>query len=96
MIQVTLKRSEWGCYVDTPDSIIDTINGYFSRVLEDYREERDSLTAQRQIYHFLSLYTEWGFSDSECHQAATDTINKYYNTNIDRWECLKASWAATV
>ena len=94
MFQVTLKRSQWECYTDTPDSVIDTINGYFSRVIEDYREECDALTAQRQIYHFLSLYSEWGFSDSECHQAATNAINKFYKTSIDRWECMKAGWAA--
>ncbi len=96
MFQVTLKRSQWECYVDTPDGIIATVNGYFSRIIEDYREERNAIEAQREIYHFLSMYTEWGFSDSECHQAATDVINKYYETSIDRWESLKAGWAATV
>lgn len=91
MFTVTLKRSQWECYTDTPDSVIATINGYFSRILTD---KPAVLEAQREIYHFLSMYTEWGFSDSECHQAATDVINKYYKTSIDRWECMKAGWAA--
>ena len=54
------------------------------------------IDAQSKIYGFLSFYKEWGFSDSECNQAATDEVNKYYKSNIDRWECMKASWGVTV
>ena len=85
MYQVTLKRSQWDCYVDTPDSIIATVNGYFSRVLADCT---DPVQAQNRIYKFMELYREWGFSDSECNQAATDEVNKYYKTSIDRWAVL--------
>ena len=85
MYQVTLKRSQWDCYVDTPDSIIATVNGFFSSVLDS---SLDAVTAQKRIYDFMSLYKEWGFNDSECNQAATDEINKYYKTNIDRWAIL--------
>ena len=85
MYQVTLKRSQWDCYVDTPDSVIATINGFFSRVLAD---KTDPVVAQKTIYKFMELYREWGFSDSECNQAATDEINKYYKTSIDRWAML--------
>ena len=93
MYSVTLKRSQWECYRDTPDSIIETINGFFSRILADCDTPID---AQSKIYGFLSFYKEWGFSDSECNQAATDEVNKYYKSNIDRWECMKASWGVTV
>lgn len=93
MYQVQLKRSQWECYIDTPDSIIATINGYFTRVLVDCM---DPITAQAKIYGFMDMYSEWGFSDSEPHQSATNEINKYYKSNIDRWESMKASWQVTV
>ena len=85
MYQVTLKRSQWDCYRDTPDGVIDTINGFFTSVLDS---SLDAVTAQDRIYKFMGLYKEWGFSDSECNQVATDEINKYYKTNIDRWAML--------
>lgn len=92
-MQVTLKRSQWECYVDTPDGVIETINAFITRILLD---ETDAVEAQTKAYNFMDLYKEWGFSDSEPSQAVTDVINKRYKTNIDRWECLKASWKATV
>ena len=92
MYQVTLKRSQWDCYVDTPDIIIATINGYFSRVLDDCL---DAVTAQDRIYKFMELYKEWGFSDSECNQAATDEINRYYKTRIDRWASIELKNVST-
>jgi len=93
MYQVTLKRSQWECYVDTPDSIIETINGYFTRMLDDCSEPVD---AQAKMYKFLDLYKEWGFSDSECNQAATNEINKYFKSNISRWDCLPFMRGVTV
>ena len=47
------------------------------------------------IYRFMDLFQEFGFSDSEPSQTATDIINNYYKTNIDRWESFKAGWAAS-
>ena len=89
---VNLKRSEWECYTDTPDSIIETINAFFSDILKC---ESDPVEAQRRAYAFNELYSEWGFYDSECNQVTTNVINKYYKTNLDRWECFKAGWAAS-
>ena len=85
---VTLKRSQWECYIDTPDSVIATINGYFSRVLLD---NTDPVEAQRSIYKFMEMYREWGFSDSECNEAATREINRVYNSNINRWAFLECA-----
>ena len=53
------------------------------------------MEAQRRAYAFNELYSEWGFYDSECNQVTTNVINKYYKTNLDRWECFKAGWAAS-
>ena len=93
MYSVTLKRSEWECYIDTPDNVIETINGYMSSILTF---ESDAIEAQRKAYEFLDLFKEWGFSDSEPSQSITDVINKRFKTTIDRWECMKASWGVTV
>ena len=85
---VNLKRSEWECYVDTPDSVIEIINDKFSQILESYT---DPIYAQKSIYNFCNEYREWGFIDSECNQAATNVINQYYGSNIDRWAILSLS-----
>jgi len=82
---VKLKRSEWECYTDTPDGVIDTVNGYFTDVL---RRCNTPAFAQHEMYKFLNLYAEWGFRDSECNQVVTDVVNKRFKTNINRWESL--------
>ena len=85
MIIIELKRSEWECYIDTPDSIIDTINSYFSYVLQT---KENAFDAQAEIFKFLNMFSEWGFADSEPMQAATVAINKRYKTNLTRWAQL--------
>ena len=80
---VNLKRSQWECYIDTPDTIIETINNYFSFVLQS----RDTaLEAQAEIFKFMNMFSEWGFYDSECRQAATDTINTHFDSSLSRWD----------
>ena len=86
--QVSIKRSEWECYVDTPDYVIDAINKEFSEIL---MSTTNPVYAQKRIYAFCSDYKEWGFIDSECNQVATDVINKYYQSNIDRWAMLSVT-----
>jgi hypothetical protein len=82
-ITVTLKRSEWECYIDTPDSVIETINNYFAFVLQS----RDTaLEAQAEIFKFMCMFSEFGFYDSEPRQVATDTINTYFNSDLSRWD----------
>lgn len=83
--KVSIKRSEWECYTDTPDSVIDIINKEFSEIL---LTTTSPVYAQKRIYNFCHNYREWGFADSECYQTATDVINKYYQSNIDRWAVL--------
>lgn len=83
---VTLKRSEWQCYIDTPDGVIGTINGYFSRLLFD---GTDPVEVQREMYKFCDMFKEWGFSDSECNEMVTQTINKRFKSNINRWAFLE-------
>ena len=82
---VQLKRSQWECYIDCPDSIIETINTYFSYVLVTYRNAFD---AQAEIFKYLEFFSEWGFYDSECLQAATDTLNSHFKSNLTRWSQL--------
>ena len=83
--QVSISRSEWECYMDTPDTVIDTINKEFSKIL---LETTSPVYAQKRIYDFCAKYKQWGFIDSECNQTATDVINKYYKSDIDRWAML--------
>tara|TARA_B100001059_G_scaffold199876_1_gene206418 strand:+ start:222 stop:500 length:279 start_codon:yes stop_codon:yes gene_type:complete len=89
---VNLKRSQWECYTDTPDSIIETINIQLSDI---FKCESDPVEAQRQSYEFMMLFKEWGFADSEPMQALTDRVNYIFRSNLDRWECMKAGWAAS-
>ena len=82
-ITVTLKRSEWEVYIDTPDTIIEGINQYFAYVLQS----RDTaLEAQAEIFKLMNLYSEFGFYDSEPRQVATDTINTYFKSDLSRWD----------
>ena len=81
--KVSISRSEWQCYIDTPDSVIDIINEEFSEIL---LTTTSPVYAQKRIYDFCAKYNEWGFSDSECNQMATDVINQYYKSDINRWQ----------
>lgn len=86
--QLDIKRSEWECYTDTPDAVIDEVNEI---VLEILNTTHSPAHAQKRIYDALydnDKFRDFGFSDSECCQCATDVINKYYNSNIDRWAHL--------
>ncbi len=85
MKTITLKRSEWECYIDTPDDVINTVNSFFTLLLAD---NDDALSAQSVMYRYLETHAEWGFRDSECNEVVTRTINKYYGTKLDRWACL--------
>ena len=85
MKTITLKRSEWECYIDTPDDVIDTVNNFFSLILAD---SDDAINTQSVMYRYLENYAEWGFCDSECNEVVTRTINKYYGIELDRWACL--------
>lgn len=81
--QLQVKRSEWECYIDTPDSVIESIN---NEILEILGTTTSPVLAQKRIYRFLyDNHREWGFSDSECNETTTNIINVYYNSNIDRW-----------
>lgn len=82
-----IKRSEWDCYTDTPDVVIEQLNKEFLEILST---THSPVWAQKRFYEFVDLngYNQYGFGDSECNQAATDIINKYYNSNISRWEFL--------
>lgn len=86
--KLEIKRSEWQCYTVTPDNVIDEVN---SIILEILNTTHSPARAQKRIYDALydnDKFRDFGFSDSECCQCATDVINKYYNSNIDRWAYL--------
>ena len=83
MVIINLKRSQWEVYIDTPDTVIETVNGYFSYVIANNKSAKD---AQQEIYKLMCMYSEWGFVDSEPLQNATDTINNVYNTQLTRWD----------
>lgn len=87
--KVEISIDEWDCYdnrkCQTPQEIVDIINAEFSEILDT---THSPVYAQQRIYNVLSGYSEYGFSDSECHQVATTVINCYYKSNINRWEFL--------
>ena len=86
-ITIELKRSQWECYIDTPDTIIESINHYFAYVLQS----RDTaLEAQAEIFKFMNMFSEFGFYDSEPRQVATNTINEFFGSDLSRWD----SWAS--
>ncbi len=82
-ITVEITRSEWECFIDCPDTIIETINHHFAFVLQS----RDTaLEAQAEIFKFMNMFSEFGFYDSEPRQCATDTINEFFGTSLSRWD----------
>jgi hypothetical protein len=80
-----IKRSEWECYTDTPDVVIEEVNELFLEILNT---TQSPVLAQKRTYDAMFDYRQYGFMDSECSQCITDVINKYYNSNIDRWAVL--------
>lgn len=84
--KLEIKRSEWECYIDTPDKVINEVNLNLADIFETTHHP---VIAQKRAYNYLyENHREWGFSDSECNQVVTNVINKYYNSNIDRWAML--------
>lgn len=85
---LSIKRSEWECYIDTPDTVIALVNTGFLEILNT---THSPVWAQKRIYDFFSDndYDKYGFNDSECNQCATNVINKYYNSSINRWAFLE-------
>jgi len=84
--KVEVSRKEWECYVDTPDSIIKDVNSGITEIL---MTTHDPVMAQKRIYDFLNIYRTYGFRDSECERVATDIINAYYDSYIDRWASFR-------
>jgi len=83
--KLEIKRSEWECYIDTPDVVIEEVNELFLEILNT---THSPVLAQKRTYDAMFDYRKYGFMDSECNQTVTDVINKYYNSNIDRWAFL--------
>lgn len=84
--KVEMSRDEWDCYSFTPDAIIADVNIGITEIL---MTTHHPVTAQKRIMDFLESYTFYGFRDSECEFAATDAINEYYKSNINRWAYLR-------
>jgi hypothetical protein len=86
-------RDEWQCYSKTPYSVIEEINALVYAVVTT---NTDPVVAQKIIYDTIGEkgYGKYGFRDSEGDQCTTNIINKYYDSNIDRWAdlSLKAEW----
>ena len=78
---------EWDCYnnssFQTPLDVVEEVN---SNILIILSTSHSPVWAQNRIYNFLNLYMEYGFRDSECEEVATQIINEYYNSTIDRWD----------
>jgi len=85
MTKVNLNRSDWQCYLDTPDDVIKQVNSFFTLILPDCKTP---VQAQGVMYDYLDAYVEWGFLDSECCQVVTDVINKHFNSSIHRWQFM--------
>ena len=86
--QLTVSRKEWECYRSTPDFVIDEINSTFLEILQTTNSPR---YAQKRYYDFAydSGFDLYGLRDTECCIVATDIINTYYKSNIDRWAYME-------
>tara|TARA_B100000401_G_scaffold4410_1_gene2787 strand:- start:592 stop:873 length:282 start_codon:yes stop_codon:yes gene_type:complete len=86
--QLTVSRKEWECYRSTPDFVIDEINSTFLEILQTTNSPR---YAQKRFYDFAydSGFDLYGLRDTECCIVATDIINTYYKSNIDRWAYME-------
>ena len=86
--QLTVSRKEWECYKNTPDFVIDEINSTFLEILQTTNSPR---YAQKRFYDFAydSGFDLYGLRDTECCIVATDIINTYYKSNIDRWAYME-------
>ena len=86
--QLTVSRNEWECYKNTPDFVIDEINSTFLEILQTTNSPR---YAQKRFYDFAydSGFDLYGLRDTECCIVATDIINTYYKSNIDRWAYME-------
>lgn len=83
--EIVISIEEWECYSDTPQGVVDKINAEFRVVLNT---NTSPSWAQKRFFSFLDTFANYGFRDSECCQVATDVINRYYCSSIDRWEHL--------
>lgn len=83
---VKCSKEEWQCYANTANYFVNKVNEIIAEVLV---LNDDPIKAQKDAYDRLYEYREYGFTDSECSQVATDIINLYYKSNINRWDCLK-------
>jgi len=86
--QLIVSRKEWECYRSTPDFVIDEINSTFLEILQTTNSPR---YAQKRFYDFAydSGFDLYGLRDTECCIVATDIINTYYKSNIDRWAYME-------
>lgn len=86
--QLTVSRKDWECYRSTPDFVIDEINSTFLEILQTTTSPR---YAQKRFYEFAcdGGFDLYGFRDTECCIVATDIINTYYKSNIDRWAYME-------
>lgn len=82
--KIELNHDEWECYSFTPNHIVEDVN---KGVVDILMSTHHPALAQKRVYDFLDLYYKYGFRDSECEMVATEVINKYYKSNINRFEC---------
>lgn len=83
--EIQCSIQEWECYSSkTTPSMVEDIN---KSILSILSSTHSPVWAQKRIYDFLNQYKEYGFRDTECEQVATNIINRYYNSNINRNEC---------
>jgi hypothetical protein len=91
--KIECSIQEWDCYNTwnrkTPQDVVETIN---EEILNILSTSHSPVWAQKRIYNYLDQYKEYGFRDSECEQTATQIINEYYNSTIDRWEAYHDEW----
>jgi len=82
---LSIKRSEWECYTDTPDTVVALVN---TGILEILNTTHNPVWAQKRIYEFFTDndYDQYGFNITK---VATNVINKYYNSSINRWAFLE-------
>ena len=84
--KIELNHKEWDCYSFTPNAIVEDVN---KGVVDILMSTHNPVLAQKRVYDFLELYKFYGFRDTECEIAATEVINKYYKSNINRFQSYR-------
>ena len=72
---LTKTKQEWQCYLDTPEQVVELVNGMTGYILD---HSQSPIQALKDTFKMLNFFQEYGFRDTECEVVAQDIVNAYY------------------